>query len=410
MAEKFKLNSHGNCSTCGELSIEGQHVKCFSCDALFHAVCGTATSEEKVATKTTVENFLKASTRSNFLFFCDKCLTTLEINKADVDSQRINLLETKMNTIDSKLNEICSMLKSTSIKSPEGKQQPRVSPEKRSIWNDTEKLSTVKAPPSSAVLVVPKIADQRAQEANKMVIEKTVVDHQIPLKETFTNRTGDLVLVCESAEKRDELKNLVQNAKNDISMNTPKAKEHSITIVGMSREYDKEEIKTLIVQQNILIKRFTEANDLDEHLKIHSVKPTRNNGEKFQAFASISQVLREGFRKGNDKLILGVTSCKIYDRTQTKRCNNCQKFGHFMANCPTTGTPSCGKCSGDHQTNSCTSLERGCVNCKRNNVEYKSHSAFYHKCPSLLKFEELLEEAKKTEHLNSDPLKHSKTS
>ena len=149
---------------------------------------------------------------------------------------------------------------------------------------------------------------------------------------------------------------------------------------------------------------------LKAHLKIHSVKPTRNNGERFQAFASISQVLREGFRKGNDKLILGVTSCKIYDRTQTKRCNNCQKFGHFMANCPTTGILSSGKCSGDHQTNSCTSLERGCVNCKRNNVEYKSHSAFYHKCPSLLKFEELLEEAKKTEHLNSDPLKHSKTS
>ena len=145
-------------------------------------------------------------------------------------------------------------------------------------------------------------------------------------------------------------------------------------------------------------------------MKIHSIKPTRNNGEKFQEFASVSQVLRVGFRRGNDKLTIGVTSCKVYDRTQTKRCNNCQKFGHFMAKCPTTGTPRCGKCSGDHQTNDCTSAERGCVNCKRNNLEYRSHSAFYHKCPSLLKFEELLEEAKKTEHLNLDRLKHRKTS
>ena len=143
-----------------------------------------------------------------------------------------------------------------------------------------------------------------------------------------------------------------------------------------------------------------DANDLDEHLKVHRVKPTRNNEEKFQAFASVSQMLREGFRKARDKLIIGVTSCKIYDRTQTKRCNNCQKFGHFMANCPTPGSPSCGKCSGNHSSNECTTEDRGCVNCKRNGLEYSSHSAFYHKCPSLLKFEELLEEAKKVEHLN----------
>ena len=192
-------------------------------------------------------------------------------------------------------------------------------------------------------------------------------------------------------------------------MTTPKAKENSITIVGMSREYSAEEVKNLIKQQNVLIKRFAEANNLDEHLKVHSVKPTRNNGEKFQVFASVSQTLREGFKKGRDKLIIGVTSCKIYDRTQTKRCNICQKFGHFMANCPTPENFSCGKCAGDHSTNDCSSLERGCVNCKRNGTEYLSHSAFYHKCPSLLTFEELVEESKKTERLNLERLKHRTT-
>lgn len=409
MAEKFKLDSHGHCSSCGNQSVELEHVKCFSCDNLFHAVCSNATSEEKVATQTTVRNFLNNSTKKNFLFFCDACLTTLEMNHAGEDSQRIHLLERKMNTIDSQLKEICSMLKSPQAKPVENPPKPRNSPDISSInfWNDTEKLSKVRAPPSAAVLVVPKIPDQTAQEANKMVIEKAVVDHHIPLKETFTNKSGDFVLVCESAERRDELKTLVQTAKGDIALNTPKAKEHSITIVGMSREYTTDEIKRLIVQQNVLIKRFTEVNNLDEHLKVHSVKPTRNNGEIYQAFASVSQILRDGFRKAKDKIIIGVNSCKIYDRTQTKRCNNCQKFGHFMANCPTPGSPSCGKCGESHPTNECTSEERGCINCKRNSMEYSSHSAFYHKCPSLLKFEKLLEDAKKAEHLNMEHLKHN---
>ena len=409
MAEKFRLDNHGNCSTCGKLSIESEHVKCFSCDNLFHVVCSSSSPEEKVATKTAVESFLKGSTKKNFQFFCDGCLTSLEVNKADVNSQRINLLETKMDTIDSRLEEICAMLKSKPAKLSEAPVKPRAPPEVKNMWNDTERLSSAKAPPSAAVLVVPKTLDQRVQVENKWIVEKTVVENQIPLKETFTNRTGDLVLVCESTEQRDELKNLVHNAKQDISMTTPKAKEHSITIVGMCREYSAEEVKNLIKQQNFLIKRFAEANNLDEHLKVHSVKPTRNNGENFQAFASVSQTLREGFKKGRDKLIIGVTSCKIYDRTQTKRCNTCQRFGHFMANCPTPENFSCGKCAGDHSTNVCSSVERGCVNCKRNGTEYLSHSAFYHKCPSLLRFEELVEESKKTERLNLEQLKHRTT-
>ena len=126
----------------------------------------------------------------------------------------------------------------------------------------------------------------------------------------------------------------------------------------------------------------------DKHFKIHSVKPLKNNPEKFQAFASVSECLREGFRRAKDKLLMRVNTCKTYDRRQTKRCNNCQKFGHFVANCPTPNEASCGKCSGSHSSNDCTATDRGCINCKRNNLEYNSHSAFYHKCPMLVKYQE----------------------
>ena len=392
MAEKFMLDDHGNCSACGNLSVENEHTKCFACSKLYHVVCKSASAEEKVASMTMIRNFSLSSTKKNFLFFCDKW--------SESDSQRINVLEIKMNTIDSQLKEICTMLKVKGESPASIPSKPTRSPEKRSIWNDAEKLSTVKAPPSSAVLVIPQVPDRAAHNANRTIVERTVVENQIPLKETFTNKQGDLVLVCESTEKRDQLKELVHSAKDDISMNTPKPKQNSITIVGMTREYSTNEIKQLIVQQNMLIKRFTEANKIDDHFKIHSVKPIKNDAERFQVSASVSDTLREGFKKSKDKLIVGVNSCKIYDRTQVKRCNNCQLFGHFAANCPTPSKPACGKCSGEHPTKDCTSTDRGCVNCKRNNTEYLSHSAFFHKCPSLLRFQELTEESQKVDGLN----------
>ena len=390
MAEKFKLDDHGNCPSCGNLSAQSEHVICFLCKHLYHAICKQATPEEKFATKTMVTAFLLTSTKNNFKFFCDSCATSLEVSAADSNNQRINHLETKMSSINGQLKDIMAMMKSSAEKEnalpPATKQIKPAS--KSSIWNDPVRMATVKAPSPSAALVIPSNPDQQIQRENKSVIEKAILENHIPLKETFTNHAGELVLVCESTEKRDELKHLVHSAKEDIKMNTPKVKKKSITIVGLTREYNEEEIKQLIVQNN-LIKKFVELNDINDHLQVHSIKPLRNNQERFQVFATVSQVLREGMSKSNDKLLMGINSCKVYDRNQVKRCYSCQKFGHFAANCPTPRTPSCGKCSGDHATKDCTTKSRGCINCKRENLEHTSHSASFYKCPSLLKFEDL---------------------
>ena len=104
MADKFKLDDHGKCTSCTILSKDGEHVKCFLCDDLFHVVCTSASADEKVASKTTVSYFLLPSTKNNFRFFCDKCVTEMEINRANADSQRLNLLEKKMSAIDKQLS------------------------------------------------------------------------------------------------------------------------------------------------------------------------------------------------------------------------------------------------------------------------------------------------------------------
>ena len=112
--------------------------------------------------------------------------------------------------------------------------------------------------------------------------------------------------------------------------------------------------KTCILNQNEFVKKFATLNKIDDHMKVHVIKPLRNKPETFQIFASVSLVLREGLRHHKDRLVIGIVSCKIYERQvyekQFHRRNNCQHFRHFAKNCPTPDEPFCEKCSENHRT------------------------------------------------------------
>ena len=60
--------------------------------------------------------------------------------------------------------------------------------------------------------------------------------------------------------------------------------------------------------QNDFLKKFVVKNDIDEHMKIHIIKPLWNKQTVFQAVASVSSVLRDGFRNNKDKVVVGLTS------------------------------------------------------------------------------------------------------
>ena len=93
MGDKFKLDGDGNCGACNKLSLRGESVQCYTCKGLFHVVCESAQGDDKVATKTTVTSFLQPSTKENFLFFCDRCLTEMEIRNTESETNRVNSLD-----------------------------------------------------------------------------------------------------------------------------------------------------------------------------------------------------------------------------------------------------------------------------------------------------------------------------
>ena len=396
MGDQFKLDGDGNCTACGNLSVQGEHVQCYSCNEYFHAVCEGAAGDDKVATKTTITQLLLASTKKNFKFYCNSCLTAMEISKSESESKRIVILENKLTGIDKQHNEIKSMMNTTKKSNPEVVNVENSLP-KDNIWLDETRLATVKAPEPKAVLVINKEIDQVKDIENQEIVEKVVIESGICLKQSIKDKDGNIVLVCESKEARDELKNLVQTADENIRMISPKEKLVPITLVGLPRQLDAEEVVKMLCTQNEFIKTFTIKNDITEHIKLHAIQPLRNKPTVFQVFAAVSPVLRDGLRKNKDKVVIGLTTCKVYDRKLTKRCYNCQNYGHFVKNCPSPTVAHCGKCSGTHRTDHCTSDERKCINCLRNNLN-SDHSAFFHKCPSLVRYEE---EQAKIKSLNS---------
>ena len=101
-------------------------------------------------------------------------------------------------------------------------------------------------------------------------------------------------------------------------------------------------------------------------------------------------MLRQGFRTFNDKVTLGLSTCKIYDQFHVKRCNNCQSFGHYYKNCPSPDVHVCANCGDNHATRVCQSQVAHCVNCTKAEVPVMEcdHRADDQDCPTLCKAQE----------------------
>ena len=400
MSVDTKLDGAGNCGLCKKVSGLNEHLECRICKNNFHVVC--ASLESKIATKTTVSNFVLPSTKDNLLFLCDICLTQFEQNLAETENHRIKSLENKVDTFSSQLTEIKNLL---STKTNQSTTAPiSLTTPRDSVWHDQGRLATVKAPPPSSVLVVPKTDDPNKDKELRTAMEKAILDNSINLHDSHTDKDGGLVLVCGSQESRDQLNTIVTENFQTVQTKTPKGKRPTITIVGLSRGYNAEEITDMIVKQNEFVKNFAVANNIHDHFKVLVVKPTKNDEQKFQVFAGVSSVLRDGIKQYNDKLTLGLSICKVYDQYHVKRCNKCQQFGHYSKHCTAT-VDVCGKCAGNHTTMSCSSVTKKCFNCHKNNFDNHEHYAYDAKCPSIIKQQENLK--KQLDYLNESRIRRN---
>ena len=226
MSANIKLQDDGKCNHCKRYSQPNEHVQSFICKENFHAVCPDTRNEVKVATKTTVINFLLDSTKRNFMFFCDICLTNFKISMAGTDDQRINLMESKMDTMDTQLTEIKNLLTTNGAQLAKEESPRRAEQQKSNYWVN------IKVPPSPVVLIL---------GTTNELVEQKIMENNIILQNTYQNKNGDLCIVCDSKESRDNLNNIVTNADANIPTKTPNM-HPLINIVGLPKECTKYEI------------------------------------------------------------------------------------------------------------------------------------------------------------------------
>ena len=399
MSEIVKVDEGSVCASCNITPIAEQVVQCFVCKFHFHGYCEPAGNDLHLGSKTMVKTFLSASTKSNFKFFCDTCLTTYERNLVETENQKITALTEKVGKMETKLDEITKLLKS-----PNQPMHVAQKPVTKTCWDDTEKLSQIKAPKPKPQLII-----KKSNEENQNKIKETLIQNKVQVTESFKNKEGDLVVTCETEEQRETLKTLVTTTSSGTEVRTPKGKRSSITIVGFPKEHTKEEILQLLVLQNGFIKGFANQNKIEEHIEIFSVKPLKNKNDYYQAFASVSPTLREGIKHFKNRVSIGFTTCRVYDRYHVKRCNICQHFGHYAKDCPIPDEHACGKCGNNHLTNDCENEERTCINCVRMSgyTSQCNHSTFDYKCPTLKKQQEEEKKKQSSNILNYSLLAHS---
>ena len=175
--------------------------------------------------------------------------------------------------------------------------------EDNSVWFNKEKLAAMKAPPSPSVLVVKKGGNADEYKKHIDTVQKAIMDNNIAMQHTYKNKEDEIVIVCDSKESRDNLKNILQNTDNNIATKAPKGIRPTVSIVGLPMEYPKEEVLDMVIkqndfikqfslannigEQNDFIKQFSLANNIGEHFKVLVVRPTKNDPSKFQAFVSL---------------------------------------------------------------------------------------------------------------------------
>lgn len=389
-AQACQIGDDRKCTSCHETPLDAEYTQCRICEKYFHVVCNAMPADEKWGTKTMFQLFKQNSTKRNLLFLCNVCLTTFEQNAADIHGQRIRKMEQNMEHINQELQEMKRLITSSVKEQPKPvneKPIPAKRPTADKFWSDVVKLGTSKAKPAESRLVINKSENPTVNRSITAAVEKTVLDNKIQVTKSFNDKDGNLVVLCGDTVTRDLLKTKVNEAQPEIEMKTPNENRPAVSIVGLSKSYEHQEVIDLLKQQNHFLSQFAEANKLEDHIKVFAVKPTRSNQNIYQAFARISSVLRQGFKTFNDKVLIGLSTCKVYDQHHVKRCNNCQCFGHFYKECPTPDVPVCANCGANHRTPECEAFVDRCANCVKaglppNECEHKASDPG---CPTLRK-------------------------
>lgn len=388
----FKISKDSVCSTCKLKASDKESLKCRICESLYHVVCSHITKDNKdiaICNKSLLGLFSLPSTKLNFSWSCDSCLTQVETDQVATLSQKITALSNSQENDTSKLTaQIVSLTDSVKFLTEKFNELslPSKSDEASitdSVWNNTARMHKVK----SAIVVK---ADQQGNKVSAKEVRKIVTEKGIPVNSVIESDTGELFVNLPDEESRDRVSQLLEESHASNPIVKLQSKLPSISIMGLTaREMDNDgedftsaELEEDIYKQN---KSIAQLIDRGSVLKIVYIKPPARQQEYYTVVARISPEIRTILHKSRNKLYIGVRVHNIVDRFYVKRCNRCQEYGHYADKCKPPTKEVCGFCAKYHKSDDCPDKgkphsEHKCSNCRGRDAV--GHPAFWTKCPA----------------------------
>ena len=396
--QQFLLDPVGKCTSCSQSPQANETVKCATCKEFFHALCETATDNNFICLKSFLKNWHSPSVKSNFEWNCDVCKTKKEENEVFTTENKFDQLFSLIKNLGDNITEMkndfnkdISSVKSTVAELSSGvnalrdspiQQIPSINTPHPSPWANKEKVQSMR---SSLVL---KNKDGSTTEVDKTAqlakLKTLAVCNEIPVARVGFDSSGNTYIDCPTSEDIDKLQPLLTEDFKDKQVSVLKDKLPCISIVGIEDEVTKSNLLNKVCKQNPAVNSLVNDGEAFTVLFVKSM----SNGT-FTAVARVSPKIRNAIRSGRNRIFLGVTSCKVFDRFHVKRCNKCQQYGHYKADC-TSNVPCCAYCSENHDTETCHLKECrdtskfSCVNCKSKGLQHTGHAAFSYSCPTYI--------------------------
>ena len=110
MTTPFQLKADGSCQSCNDQVDDNEIIKCFRCKLNFHALCKGCND---ICNKSLLGAFHQRSTKKNFVWLCDICLTEMEINDTESmpsHTRKFDDLENKIGLLSAQLSSISDTL------------------------------------------------------------------------------------------------------------------------------------------------------------------------------------------------------------------------------------------------------------------------------------------------------------
>ena len=389
----YEINGSGTCSSCDAIAVEQHILECFTCRRTFHAECDNNAS---FATKSFVKSFKGLRNNINFFFVCDHCITNRENTEASSLKQQMAEVVASVSRLAKEVSDL--------KKEGSGQTSVEVPVADKNVAGESPGTTVGKNPDSSKKSKTERKVDNKftlcikndGGRIDMTKVREVVTSNGVQVSKASVNhKTGDLYVDLPSTEEREKLVPLLrEEALPGNTIVNIKTKCPVINIKNVADYVSEEDFIGKIKAQNPKIREKLENGSEFTVVftkEFENIQRDTQPGIKVhQVVARVSQDIREVLKMNNDRIFIGFSAHRIFDRFYIKTCAKCHRFGHYHANC-SDHNPCCGYCSSeDHVSDNCpVKAEKDvrkykCVNCNDAGKTSDGHSSYWFKCPAYL--------------------------